>query len=73
MNQYQYDILDIISVVSFVLQLQNNSELRKQTSNDEVIKHLHDDIVALVNENRELSQKIIYQNEVIIRLLEEGK
>lgn len=73
MNQNQYDILDIISVVSFVLQLQNNSELRKQTSNDEVIKRLHDDIVALVNENRELSQKIIYQNDVIIRLLGEGK
>lgn len=69
----ELDMLDIISVVSFVLQLQNNSELRKQTSNDEVIKHLHDDIVALVNENRELSQKIIYQNEVIIRLLGEGK
>ncbi len=73
MNQNQYDMLDIISVVSFVLQLQNNSELRKQTSNDEVIKRLHDDIVALANENRGLSQKIIHQNDVIIRLLEEGK
>ena len=72
MNQNQYDMLDIISVVSFVLQLQNNSELRKQTSNDEVIKRLHDDIVALVNENRGLSQKIIHQNDVIIRLLEGG-
>ena len=73
MNQNQYDMLDIISVVSLVLQLQNNSELRKQTSNDEVIKRLHDDIVALVNENRELSQNIIHQNDIIIRLLEEGK
>lgn len=63
------DMLDIITVVSFMLQLQNNSELRKQTTNDEVIEKLHNDIVNLLEENRTLCTTIIEQNEKIISIL----
>lgn len=63
------DMLDIITVVSFMLQLQNNSELRKQTTNDEVIEKLHNDIVNLLEENRTLCTTIIEQNDKIISML----
>lgn len=67
------DFLDTITLVSFILQIQNNDELHKQTSNDEVIENLHNDIMSLMIENRQLSKKIIEQNEEIIKLLKEGK
>lgn len=67
------DFLDAITLVSFILQVQNNDELHKQVSNDEVIENLHNDIMSLMIENRQLSKKIIEQNEEIIKLLKEGK
>lgn len=45
----------------------------EQASNDEVIENLHNDIMSLMIENRQLSKKIIEQNEEIIKLLKEGK
>lgn len=68
MNQ-NIDMLDIITVVSFMLQLQNNNELKKQTTNDEVVEKLHNDIVNLLEENRTLCTTIIEQNEKIISML----
>ena len=68
MNQ-DIDMLDIITVVSFMLQLQNNSELRKQTTNDEVVEKVHNDIFNLLEENRTLCTTIIEQNEKIISML----
>lgn len=65
----QLDMLDVITIVSFALQLQNNENLRKQTTNDDVIENLHEDIMALFLENRELNQTIIRQNKMIIQLL----
>lgn len=65
----QLDILDVVAVVSFVLQLQNNDELQKQTSNDEILKRLHEDVMTAIEDNRRLSAKIMEQNEEIISLL----
>lgn len=65
----QLGMLDIISIVSFALQLQNNENLQKQTSNDEVIEKLHEDIVELFTENRKLNKIIISQNETIIKMI----
>lgn len=65
----QLGMLDIISVISFALQLQNNENLQKQTSNDEVIEKLHEDIVELFTENRRLNEIIISQNETIIKMI----
>ena len=69
----ELDMLDIISVVSFILQLQNNAELRQQTSNDQVIENIHNDISALLNENRALCRHIIEQNDVILEMLKNAK
>lgn len=69
----ELDMLDIISVVSFILQLQNNAELRQQTSNDQVIENIHNDISALLNENRALCRHIIEQNDVILEMLKDAK
>lgn len=69
----ELNILDIISVVSFILQLQNNAELRQQTSNDQVIENIHNDITALLNENRALCRHIIEQNDVILEMLKNAK
>ena len=64
-----YSMLDIVAIVSFVLQLQNNDELQKQTSNDEIFKKLHDDVMMVLEENRELCTEIIEQNKQIIQML----
>lgn len=69
----ELDMLDIISVVSFILQLQNNAELRQQTSNDQVIENIHNDITALLNENRVLCEQIIEQNNTILEMLKNAK
>lgn len=65
----QIDFLDVITIVSFVLQLQNNDELQKQTSNDQILKKLHEDVMQAIEDNRRLSSTIMEQNEEIIRLL----
>lgn len=65
----QLGMLDIISIISFALQLQNNENLQMQTSNDEVIEKLHEDIVELFTENRKLNEIIILQNETIIKMI----
>lgn len=62
-------MLDIVAIVSFVLQLQNNDELQKQTSNDEIFKKLHDDVMMVLEDNRELCTEIIEQNKQIIQML----
>lgn len=69
----ELNMLDIISVVSFILQLQNNAESRQQTSNDQVIENIHNDITALLNENRVLCKHIIEQNNIILEMLKNAK
>lgn len=56
------DVLDIIAIVSFVLQVQNNQELQKQSTNDDIMGELH-------LQNTEYLQKVINQNDQIIKLL----
>lgn len=73
MNEDQLDFLDIITILSFILQIQNNEELHRQTSNDEILKQLHNDVMQAIEDNRSLCQKIMEQNEEIIRLLKGGK
>lgn len=41
------DFLDAITIVSFMMQLQNNEILRKQTTNDDIIEDLHSDVDRL--------------------------
>lgn len=67
----QIDLLDLINLISFYLQLQNNEELQKQTSNDEILKRLHDDVMMAVEDNRKLCAEMIEQNKLIISKMEE--
>lgn len=62
--------LDLIAIISFILQLDNNEELNKQTSNDEILKQLHNDIMRLIEDNRKICSKIISQNDDIVNKLE---
>ena len=64
-----YDLLDILTILSFVLQLQNNDELHKQSTNDEIIEKLHNDILEILNDNRLLFKIVIEQNEQILSML----
>lgn len=62
--------LDLITIISFILQLDNNEELNIQTSNDEILKQLHNDIMQSFEDNHKICSKIISQNDDIINKLE---
>lgn len=62
--------LDLIAIISFILQLDSNEELNIQTSNDEILKQLHNDIMQSIEDNRKICSKIISQNDDIINKLE---
>lgn len=55
------DILDILTILSFILQLQNNEELQKQSSNDDIMRELE-------TQDDKFFQTIIKQNNQIIDL-----
>lgn len=64
MKSYQkkeLDFLDILTILSFVLQLQNNEELQKQSSNDDIMQELD-------KQDNRFFQTIIDQNNQIIDL-----
>lgn len=64
MQSYQkksLDFLDILAIVSFILQLQNNQELQKQSSNDDIMQKLN-------MQDNKFFQTIISQNNQIIEL-----
>lgn len=64
MQSYQkksLDFLDILAIVSFILQLQNNQELQKQSSNDDIMQELN-------MQDNKFFQTIINQNNQIIEL-----
>lgn len=60
------ETLDLLSVISFCITIFNLQNNLKQTSNDELLKELK-------IQDTEYLQKIISQNEEIIRLLKGGK
>lgn len=66
------DILDILTILSFILQLQNNEELQKQSSNDDIMRELEtqDDkfFQTIINQNNQ----IIDLNKQILEKLEGG-
>ena len=58
--------LDILSVISFCIAIFNLQNNLKQTSNDELLKELK-------IQDTDYLQKIISQNEEILKLLKGGK
>lgn len=47
MNNQQIEFLDLLAIVSFALQMEFLEQLDKQTTNDDIINHLHKDIAAV--------------------------
>ena len=61
----KYDLLDILAIFQTGLSVINYQENLKQSTNDDIIRELH-------NQNKNYLVKIIEQNEKIIELLEKG-
>lgn len=47
MGNNNLELLDIITLISFAMQLQNAEQLRKQATNNDVINDIHNDIMQL--------------------------
>ena len=70
---WNYDILNIISIASYLLSIQNLQLNQQQTSNDDINKHLQDQDEILHEQNERYLTKIIQQNEEMLTLLKGGK
>lgn len=43
----QFEFLDMLAIVSFALQMEMIEEMRHQATNDDIIEHLHNDLVVV--------------------------
>lgn len=66
---WNYDVLNIISIASYLLSIQNLQLNTQQTTNDDLNKHLQEQDEILREQNEKFLNKIIQQNEEIINLL----
>lgn len=70
---WNYDILNIIAIASYLLSVQNLQLNKQQTSNDDLNKHLQKQDDILQEQNDKYLLKIIQQNEELLKLLKGGK
>ena len=70
---WNYDVLNIISIASYLLSIQNLQLNQQQTSNDDLNKHLQEQDEILREQNEKYLKKIIQQNKEIIKFLKGGK
>lgn len=70
---WNYDILNIIAIASYLLSAQNLQLNQQQTSNDDLNKHLKEQDETLQEQNDKYLLKIIQQNEELLKLLKGGK
>lgn len=47
MFDQQLEFLDLLAIVSFALQMEMIDEMRRQATNDDIIEHLHNDLVVV--------------------------
>lgn len=66
---WNYDILNIISIASYLLSIQNLQLNQQQASNDDLNKHLQKQDEILREQNEKYLAKIIQQNEEILKIL----
>ena len=66
------DILDILTILSFILQLQNNEELQKQSSNDDIMRELETQDDKFLQTIIKQNSQIIDLNKQILKKLEAG-
>ena len=70
---WNYDILNIISIASYLLSIQNLQLNQQDLSNNKLNEHLHEQDKVLHEQNEKYLGKIIAQNDEIIELLKGGK
>lgn len=70
---WNYDILNIISIASYLLSIQNLQLNQQDLSNNKLNEHLQEQDEILHEQNEKYLTKIIQQNEEIITLLKGGK
>lgn len=70
---WNYDILNIIAIASYLLSIQNLQLNQQQASNDDLNKHLQEQDDILQEQNDKYLLKIIQQNEELLKLLKGGK
>ena len=47
MFDQQLEFLDMLAIVSFALQMEMIEEMQRQATNDDIIVHLHNDLVVV--------------------------
>lgn len=70
---WNYDILNIISIASYLLSIQNLQLNQQDLSNNNLNEHLQEQDKILHEQNEKYLNKIIEQNEEILKLLKGGK
>lgn len=70
---WNYDILNIISIASYLLSVQNLQLNQQDLSNNTINEHLHEQDDILQEQNEKYLKKIIEQNDQIIKFLGGGK
>lgn len=70
---WNYDILNIISIASYLLSIQNLQLNQQDLSNNNLNEHLQEQDKILLEQNEKYLNKIIEQNEEILKLLKGGK
>lgn len=70
---WNYDILNIISIASYLLSIQNLQLNQQDLSNNKLNEHLQEQDEILHEQNEKYLTKIIRQNEEILTLLKGGK
>lgn len=70
---WNYDILNIISIASYLLSIQNLQLNQQDLSNNKLNEHLQEQDKILLEQNEKYLSKIIQQNDEILKLLKGGK
>ena len=47
MDNQQFEFLDMLAIVSFAIQMEMIEQMSKQATNDDIINHLHQDLVVV--------------------------
>ena len=70
---WNYDILNIISIASYLLSIKNLQLNQQDLTNNKLNEHLQEQDKILHEQNEKYLSKIIQQNEELLNLLKGGK
>lgn len=70
---WNYDVLNIISIASYLLSIQNLQLNQQDLSNNKLNEHLQEQDKILLEQNEKYLSKIIQQNDELLKLLKGEK